>query len=66
MKKAIAVAVILVVLSTALVLYAKDVTCPIDGSGAYWTGKIKYDRPTGKALWLYKCVRVGHEFWVVK
>ena len=43
-----------------------NVTCPIDDSPAYWTGKSKTDKSSGKLLWLYKCTQNRHEFWVVQ
>lgn len=65
MKKAIAVALLLVLFASIGLLYAADVKCPIDGSAAYFTGKTKTD-VSGKLLWLYKCNLYGHEFWIVK
>jgi uncharacterized protein YxeA len=64
MKKVIVVVLLLAVLATAGLLYAATVTCPIDGSSAYFTGKTKLD-VSGKLLYEYKCQRFGHEFWVV-
>lgn len=55
---------ILLLLSIGLVL-AAQVTCPIDNSGAYFTGKVKTD-VSGKLLKLYKCNMYGHEFWVAE
>lgn len=65
MKKVIVVVLLLAVLAAAVLLYAATVTCPIDGSSAYFTGKTKPD-VSGKLLWEYKCTRFGHQFWVVK
>jgi|GEM_PF-5154038 hypothetical protein len=50
----------------AALLYAAQVTCPICGSSAYFTGTTKTD-VSGKLLWEYQCNRfVDHKFWVVK
>lgn len=57
-------AVFLLICSLAVGLYAQAVKCPIDDSGAYFTGKVKSE--AGKVLWLYKCAGFGHEFWVVQ
>lgn len=54
-------------LATALAGLAitQGVTCPIDKSGTYFTGKTTTDKKTGKLLKEYKCHRNGHVFWVV-
>ena len=50
----------------AVLLYAAQVTCPICGSSAYFTGATKTD-VSGKLLWEYQCNRfVDHKFGVVK
>lgn len=48
----------------AALLAAQGVTCPIDDSGAYFTGKTETDRATGKLMKEYKCRRNGHTFLV--
>ena len=66
MKKTIIVILLLVVFALGFgLLHAADVTCPIDGSSAYFAGKTKTD-VSGKLLYEYKCNRFGHLFWVVK
>jgi uncharacterized protein (UPF0333 family) len=65
MKRKFAVVLLLVVLAAgAAMLYAADVTCPIDHSSAYFTGNTKTD-VSGKLLKEYKCNMYGHLFWVV-
>ncbi|OFW13934.1 MAG: hypothetical protein A3H27_18090 [Acidobacteria bacterium RIFCSPLOWO2_02_FULL_59_13] len=64
-SRLVKVVVLLLVLATAISVYAATVTCPIDKSSSYFTGKTKVD-VSGKLLWLYKCNLYGHEFWVVK
>jgi hypothetical protein len=59
------VLLLLVILATAVTVCGERVTCPIDNSLSYFTGKTKTD-VSGKLLWLYKCTLYGHEFWVVK
>jgi len=49
---------------TLPVASSQNVKCPIDGSGAYFTGKTK-TAENGKLLKLYKCLQFGHEFWIV-
>lgn len=58
------VAILIAILVTATLAYAA-VKCPIDKSGAYFTGETKTD-VSGKLLWKYKCNLYGHGFWVVK
>lgn len=58
MKQILAVAVL------AVVLASQGVTCPIDDSGAYATGKTQTDSATGKLLKEYECRRNSHTFWV--
>lgn len=41
----------------------RDVKCPIDGSVSFFTGKNKTD-VSGKLLYLYRCTKYAHEFWV--
>ena len=66
MKKKIVVILLLVVLATGVeLLYAANVTCPIDDSIAYFTGKTKVD-VSGKLLYQYKCSSYGHLFWTVR
>jgi hypothetical protein len=66
MKKTIVVILLLMVLAAGVgLLSAANVTCPIDGSSAYFTGKTKVD-VSGKLLYEYKCNQFGHLFWVVK
>lgn len=66
MKKTIVVILLLTVLIVGVgLLYAANVTCPIDGSSAYFTGKTKVD-VSGKLLYEYKCNKFGHLFWTVK
>lgn len=65
MKKAFIVVLLLMVLAAgAAVPSAADVTCPIDGPGAYFTVKTKTD-VSGKLLYEYRCKMFGHLFWVV-
>ena len=47
------------------VLALSTVKCPIDGSGAYFTGETK-TAENGKLMKLYRCNMYGHEFWVVE
>jgi hypothetical protein len=54
------------ILAFARIPLAQSPTCPVDDSSAYFTGKTKTDRSTGKLLYEYKCNRAGHLFWVVK
>jgi hypothetical protein len=49
----------------ALAFAAQGVTCPIDDSGAYFTGRTQTDESTGKLMKQYECRRAGHRFWVV-
>ena len=55
---------VLAVVVLAAALAAQSVTCPIDSSGAYFTGRTETDRATGKLLKEYKCRRNGHTFLV--
>jgi len=65
MKKALIVLLLLMIFAAgAAVPSMADVTCPIDGSGAFFTGKTKTD-VSGKLLYEYKCNMFGHLFWVV-
>jgi hypothetical protein len=64
-KKIFVLVVLLLILSVSIAVYAETVTCPIDGSGAYFTGNTKTD-VSGHLLWEYKCNQFGHLFWVVK
>ena len=52
-------------LALAAGLYFQAVSCPVDGSGAYFVGKIKTDI-SGRQLWLYRCNQFQHEFWVAQ
>lgn len=52
------------ILALAGVLGAFQVQCPVDGFGAYFTGRTRVDPVTGKLLQEYKCPN-GHLFWVV-
>lgn len=58
-RRLLAIATLLAVACSA----AYAASCPIDQSSAYFTGKTRVDRATGKLLKEYKCAR-GHEFWV--
>jgi hypothetical protein len=40
----------------------QSLTCAIDRSSAYFTGKTTTDKSTGKLLYEYKCNRNGHLF----
>lgn len=44
-------------------LAAAMVSCPIDDSAMYPTGRTRAE--LGKVLWEYKCTRSGHVMWVV-
>jgi hypothetical protein len=50
-------------ISVLFFMVSAGVKCPIDNSGAYFTGKTKTDI-SGKFLKLYKCNLYSHEFWV--
>jgi hypothetical protein len=60
-RATIALRVLVIVLLAAAM---QSATCPIDDSGAYFTGKTITDRATGKLLKEYKCYRNSHVFWV--
>lgn len=54
------------VFSAAVIANQERITCAIDDSGAYFTGKTTTDKSTGKTLWQYKCNLNSHLFWIVK
>lgn len=52
------------VVAFAVAMSAADPTCPIDDSGAYFTGQTK--TISGHLMWEYKCYLHGHLFLVRK
>lgn len=56
---------IVLLMAVAGTLFAFNVSCPIDGSSAIWTGKTVVDQATAKLLYEHKCAR-GHVFWALK
>lgn len=60
------IALLAILTICAATVYAADVTCPICGATAYFTGNTKTD-VSGKLLYEYQCNRFAeHKFWAVK
>jgi hypothetical protein len=65
MRRSLSIFSLAFLLLLSALVFAEAVTCPVDNSTAYFTGKTK-TAENGKQMWLYKCTMYGHEFWVVK
>ena len=55
----------ILLLVSAAAMADGNVTCGIDNSTSYFTGRTQ-TAENGKQMWLYRCIMFGHEFWVVK